>query len=203
MFYFLRQLERAEDRYLVARHAAGKDARQEVPFDLVELFVRRLRQQNIFVYVEGPNGKPESLLVSKVFFSMNRVVRLYTSISLHDEHYRFLRIRPHRQRHAIVVERIPGPHAQPEIIYQHRDQRHVIRWIVRWIVRHMDWTKTKLRNLDIYKLFVAERQRQLEQQLKRLNEEAKFERMISSNRLARSTLAEERHAGRREDRTLQ
>jgi hypothetical protein len=154
-----------------------------VPFDLVELFVRRLRQQNVFVRILGPNGKYESLLLNKVIFSMSKVVRIYCSVSIRDEDNVFLRIHPDLQRGMIVVEKLQGPHPAPEVIFQHKDQCHIIRFITHWIVARLDWQKTKLSNLDVYKLFVQTRQEQLEQKLKQLNDEAQYDRLMSAGKV--------------------
>lgn len=180
--YFLRRLERAEDQYLVDRFLHEYQTHHEVPFELVDHFVRRIRQQNIFVYMQGPNGKQESLLLTKVLFSMNKVVRLYVSLSMREEDYRFLRIYPNPRTGKITVEQLRDRQAAPQEVFSHRDQCHIIRYLTNWIVAHLDWKKTKLRNLDIYKLFVETRQRQLEQKLRDLNDaKAMGQWMIGGN----------------------
>ncbi len=176
LFYFMRRLERAEDQYLTRRFAERIKTHHEVPFELVELFIRRIRQQNIFVYITGPNGKRESLLLNKVLFSMSKVVRLYCSLSLRDEENLYLRMYPDTRSGQILVERFGGAWSDRRVVFRHHDQCHAIRFLTNWIVERLDWQKTKLRNLDIYKLFVQTRQQQLEQQLKALNEEAQMRR---------------------------
>jgi hypothetical protein len=178
LFYFLRRLERAEDQYLAHSFADKIKNHHEVPFDLVELFIRRIRQQNIFVRITGPNGKPESLLLNKVLFSMSKVVRIFCSLSMRDEENVYLRMYPDTRRGVIAVERLVGQWTQPQRIFAHHDQCHAIRFLTNWIVERLDWKKTKLRNLDIYKLFVQTRQEQLQQQLKSLNEQAQMHRMM-------------------------
>lgn len=170
LFYFLRRLERAEDQYLTQTFIEAYQTHHNVPFELVDHFVRRLRQQNIFVFARGPNGKPKSLLLTKILFSMNKVIRLYYSLSLREEDYTYLRIYPNSRTGKIAVERVRDRKEPPKVIYAHRDQYHIVRFLTNWIVARMDWKKTKLRNLDIYKLFVETRQRQLEQKLRELND---------------------------------
>ncbi len=194
LFYFLRRLERAEDQYLTRSFAEAVKTHHDVPFELVELFIRRIRQQNIFVRITGPNGKYESLLLNKVLFSMSKVVRLYCSVSLRDEENVYLRMYPNTRKGLITVEKIEGQQRQPKVIFEHHDQCHMIRFLTNWIVSRLDWKKTKLRNLDIYKLFVQTRQEQLEQKLKQLNEEAQMYRPASKRKGA-ETAAQASSAG--------
>ncbi len=178
LFYLMRRLERAEDQYLARTFSSYHRTHHEVDTRLLELFIRRIRQQNIFVRIMGPNGKQESLLLSKVLFSMSRVIRLYCSLSVRDEDNVYLRIFPDTRTGLIRVQRLRGSVLAPEEVFAHADQCHIIRFITRWIVERVDWQKTKLRNLDIYKLFVQTRQEQLEQKLASLNEHAQMQKMI-------------------------
>jgi len=189
LFYFLRRLERAEDQYLTRSFAESLKTQHDVPFELVELFVRRVRQQNIFVRVLGPSGKKESLLLNKVIFSMNKVVRIYCSFSLRDEENSYLRMYPNRRKGVITVERLAGAWDAPQVVFEHHDQCHAIRFITNWVVARLDWQKTKLHNLDIYKLFVQTRQQQLAQQLKSLNEEVQMFRYGQPPRAAQPSSA--------------
>ena len=173
LFYFMRLLERAEDRAMVQQFEQ-EESHHYVPFELVEKFMRQVRQQNIFVFVPGWSGKAESLLITKVSFAMGGVVRLYEGVSVRDEDNSFLRIYPDPRSGKIVVERLRGPDFVPKQIYAHREQCHIIRLIAHWIIDRIDWEKTRLRNLDLYKLFVRTRNEQLQRKLKELNEQRKM-----------------------------
>ncbi|WP_294948371.1 hypothetical protein [Sulfurivirga sp.] len=191
LFYLMRRLERAEDQHLARTFSSYHRTHHEVDTHLLELFIRRIRQQNIFVRIMGPNGKRESLLLSKVLFSMSKVIRLYCSLSVRDEDNVYLRIFPDTRTGLIRVQRLRGGDVlMPEEVFAHADQCHIIRFITRWIVERVDWQKTKLRNLDIYKLFVQTRQEQLEQKLASLNEYAQMQRVIKGGN---------RRGGRAED----
>ncbi len=61
----------------------------------------------------------------------------------------------------IVVERVHGLRLKPERIYASPDQCHVVRFMVRWLMRRIDWDKTKLNNLDLYKRVVAQEQEEI------------------------------------------
>ncbi len=183
LFYFMRLLERAEDRHIVAQFKK-EEAFHHVPFELVEKFMRQVRQQNLFVKVIGLSGKHESLLISKVSFSMGGMIRLYEGVSVREEETAYLRIYPCARRGKIIVERLRGPTYTPKEIYAHREECHIIRFIAHWIVDHMDWEKTKLRNLDLYKLFVRTRNEQLQRKLKQLNEQRQFGRFMGKAKAA-------------------
>lgn len=160
--YFLKHLERRSEA-LEKVVATERSLAQEVPFEAVENFFRRIMTQNIFIHTVGMNGRPESTILSKATFSMNRVVRLYYSTSFDDSETGFIRIQPNKVKQLIVVERLHGIRPQPEILYQSRDECHVIRFMTRWLLRRIDWKKTHLRNLDLYKQFQEqERQEELE-----------------------------------------
>jgi len=153
--YFLKHLERRSE----SLDKAEKDERnafQEIPFEDVENFFRRIMTQNIFIHTVGMNGRPESTILSKATFSMNRVVRLYYSTSFDDTETGFIRIQPSKAKQIIVVERLHGQRPKSEILYQSRDQCHVIRFMTRWLLRRIDWNKTHLRNLDLYKLYIEQ-----------------------------------------------
>ena len=158
--YFLKHLERRSEA-LDKAVATEKSLVQEVPFDEVENFFRRIMTQNIFIHTVGMNGRPESTIMSKATFSMNRVVRIYYSTSFDDSETGFIRIQPNSIKQLIEVERLHGIRPKPEILYQSRDECHVIRFMTRWLLRRIDWQKTRLRNLDLYKQF-EEQERQEE-----------------------------------------
>jgi hypothetical protein len=183
LFYFMRLLERAEDRAMV-RKFEQEDSHHFVPFEMVEKFMRQVRQQNIFVFVPGWSSKRESLLITKVSFSMGSVVRLYEGVSVRDEDNSYIRIYPDPKRGKIVVERLRGPDYVPKMIYAHREECHIIRFIAHWIVDRIDWEKTRLRNLDLYKLFVRTRDERLQRQLRELNEQRQVRNIMGRGRAA-------------------
>lgn len=183
LFYFMRLLERAEDRAMVQQFEEDERL-HHVPFELVEQFMRQVRQQNLFVYITGTSGKRESLLIGKISFSMGGVVRLYESLSLREEESGYVRIYPDNRRGVIVVERLRGPLYVPKVIYQHRRECHIIRFIAHWIIDRIDWKKTRLRNLDLYKLFVRTRDERLQRQLRELNEQRQVRSIMGRGRAA-------------------
>ncbi|WP_194073979.1 hypothetical protein [Thiomicrorhabdus aquaedulcis] len=138
--------------------AHQKERLQEVPFDDVEVFLRQIMTQNIFIHTVGVNGKHESTILAKAVFSMNKVVRLYYSTSFDETQSGFIRIRPDVEQQLIVVERLHGYRSTPEILYASHEQAHVIRYVVRWLLRRIDWSKTKLTNLDLYKRYIEQEQ---------------------------------------------
>jgi len=162
--YFFRRLEKrsAEIQEALDYKASLK---QEVFFEEVESFFRQLMTQNIFIHTVGMNGKHESTILSKAVFSMNKVVRLYYSTSFDENNTGFIRIRPDTSQQLIIVERLHGYRPKSEVLYVSRDQCHVIRFMVRWLMRRIDWDKTKLANLDLYKRFIKEQQEELEAEI--------------------------------------
>lgn len=160
--YFFTHLERRADE-LNQVIQAENDAVRDVPFEDVENFFRRIMTQNIFIHTVGMNGRPESTILSKATFSMNRVVRLYYSTSFDEADTGFIRIQPNNAQQLIIVERLHGSRPKPETLYQSRDQFHVIRFMTRWLIRRIDWSKTHLKNLDLYKQYI-EQERQEEQE---------------------------------------
>lgn len=162
--YFFKRLEK---RSAQIQQALDYEAslKEEIPFEEVENFFRQLMTQNIFIHTVGLNGKHESTILSKAVFSMNKVVRLYYSTSFDEEQTGFIRLRPDVHEQVIIVERMHGYRAKPELLYTSRDQCHVIRFMVRWLIRRIDWDKTKLANLDLYKRFLKEQQEELEAQI--------------------------------------
>lgn len=162
--YFLKHLEKrstAIEKVLETE----RNAFQEVPFEEIENFFRRIMTQNIFIHTVGVNGRPESTILSKATFSMNKVVRIYYSTSFDESETGFIRIQPHKDLQLIIVERLHGIRPKPEILYQSRDECHVIRFMTRWLIRRIDWNKTHLRNLDLYKQFLEQEQREEEERL--------------------------------------
>jgi len=160
--YFLKHLERRSEA-LEKVVSAESNAYQDLPFEEVEGFFRRIMTQNIFIHTVGMNGRPESTILSKATFSMNRVVRIYYSTSFDDNETGFIRIQPNKAKQLIIVERLHGMRPKSEILYQSRDECHVIRFMTRWLLRRIDWNKTHLRNLDLYKQFhEQEKQEELE-----------------------------------------
>lgn len=162
--YFFKRLERKSDE--IQRNIRFEESqKQTLPFDEIENFFRQLMTQNIFIHTVGLNGKHESTIFAKAAFSMNKVVRIYYSTSFDETKTGFLRIRPDKSERKIIVERMHGYRPSPEVIYMSADECHVIRFMVRWLMRRIDWSKTKLANLDLYKRFQQEQQQEIEDQI--------------------------------------
>ncbi|MBN2646444.1 MAG: hypothetical protein JXR44_01505 [Thiotrichales bacterium] len=161
--YLFRQMERQEQRNSDRKEQLSV-ALREVEFAEIERFFRQIKTQNIFLFTVGLNGKPESTILSKAVFSMNHLVKVYYSTSFDESQSGYLRITPDRLTQQILVERIHGMYAEPERLYQSVDQCHVIRWMVKWMMPRMDWHKTKLANLDLYRLFSDQREKQRQEQ---------------------------------------
>ena len=51
------------------------------------------------------------------------------------------------------------------MLYVSSDECHVVRFMVRWLMRRIDWSKTKLANLDLYKRFQIEQQEEVAAQI--------------------------------------
>ena len=158
--YFFKRLEKRSEQIQsgIFEHSSKH---QEVEFDEVEGFFRQIMSQNIFIHTIGMNGKHESTILAKAIFSMNKVVRIYYSTSFDEENSGFIRIRPDLDEQLIIVERMHGLRPKSERIYVSHDQCHVVRFMVRWLMRRIDWDKTKLNNLDLYKRVVAQEQEEI------------------------------------------
>lgn len=162
--YFLKRLEK-RSKEIEEGFAAKESLKQDVEFEEVEGFFRQIMTQNIFIHTVGLNGKRESTILSKAIFSMNRVVRVYYSTSFDETQSGFIRIRPDSQQQLIIVERMHGFRTTPEQMYTSKDQCHVVRFMVRWMMRRIDWDKTKVGNLDLYKKFLLEQKAEIEAQI--------------------------------------
>jgi hypothetical protein len=162
--YFFSRLEQQVDSLKQARESE-QYAKRVVPFEEVEGFFRRIMTQNIFIHTVGLNGRPESTILSKAIFSMNRVVRVYYSTSFDESDSGFIRIQPNSELQLIVVERVHGNRTKPEVLYQSRDECHVIRFMIRWLIRRIDWSKTHLHNLELYKQYRDIRKQEFEAKL--------------------------------------
>ncbi|GAB6071169.1 hypothetical protein JCM30760_22660 [Thiomicrorhabdus hydrogeniphila] len=162
--YFFRRLEKRSAEIQEELNSEA-DAHQDVLFEEVEGFFRQIMTQNIFIHTVGLNGKHESTILSKAIFSMNRVVRVYYSTSFDEEQSGFIRIRPDTQEQKIIVERLHGFRPKAETMYSSGDQGHVIRFMIRWLMRRIDWDKTRLGNLDLYKRVLEQRQAEVEEQI--------------------------------------
>ncbi len=163
--YFFKVLEK---RSAIIQQTIDYEAslKEELAFEQVESFFRQLMTQNIFIHTVGMNGKHESTILAKAVYSMNKVVRVYYSTSFDEYQTGFLRIRPDTKLRTIVIERMHGYRPKAELIYTSADECHVVRFMVRWLMRRIDWEKTKLANLDLYKRFQLERQEEIEEQIK-------------------------------------
>lgn len=162
--YFFKRLEKrsAEIERVLAEEEVKKE---EIPFEEVEGFFRQIMTQNIFIHTVGMNGKHESTILSKAIFSMNKVVRVYYSTSFNEDMSGFIRVRPDQSTRQIIVERMHGFRPKAELMYSSKDQCHVIRFMIRWLMRRIDWDKTKLNNLDLYKRVLDQIQLELEQKI--------------------------------------
>ncbi len=192
--YFFKHLEKKSAQIQEAlEHEAS--LKQALPFDEVEVFFRELMTQNIFIHTVGMNGKHESTILAKAIFSMNKVVRVYYSTSFDENQTGFIRIRPDQHEQKIIVERLHGYRPKAETLYVSADECHVIRFMVRWLMRRIDWDKTKLANLDLYKRFQFERQQEVEAQIAEAaarQEEEEIQRALEKHR--RSGFKERRKA---------
>ena len=178
--FFFKSLERRSDALKNAERLT-EIRYQDVPIDEVEQFFRTIKAQNIFINTVGVNGKRESTILAKAIFNLNQIVRVYYSISFDDTQSGFLRIRTDVENQTIVVERIHGLRPRPELLYQSADQLKIVRYMTRWLLRRIDWNKTKLNNLELYKQFVEARREQHEAQL-REQIEGVVEEMVDSNK---------------------
>ncbi|MBO1923945.1 hypothetical protein [Thiomicrorhabdus sp. 6S3-12] len=156
--FLFRQMEKKERQNEEARRL-HHESTQDVELDLVEGFFRQIKTQNIFIQTVGINGKAESTILSKAIFSMNKVVKVYYSTSFDEDNTGFIRVRSDNQLQQIVIERMHGYRPQPEVLYQSADQCHIIRWMIKWLMPRIDWRKTKLGNLDLYRLFSEKREK--------------------------------------------
>lgn len=159
--YFFKKMERKSNEIAEFR-LREVESHKTVPFDEVEKFSRALMTQNIFIHTVGVNGKHESTILSKAMFSINKVVRLYYSTSFDEYTQGYLRLRPDANQQLILVERLHGYRPKPELLYASMDECHVIRFFVSWLLRRIDWDKTKLDNLDLYKRFMEVEREELE-----------------------------------------
>ncbi|HBQ44874.1 MAG TPA: hypothetical protein DD716_04410 [Thiomicrospira sp.] len=148
--YFFKRLEKRSDQ-LDDLRAADEGGSKEVPFDEIERFSRAIMTQNIFIHTVGINGKHESTILAKAMFSINKVVRLYYSTSIDESRQGYLRLRADQHQQLILVERLHGLRPKPELLYASLDECHVIRFFVNWILKRIDWQKTKIKNLDLYR----------------------------------------------------
>lgn len=162
--YFFKKLESKSDQY--TRSEQHKNAKvHEVPFDEIERFARAIMTQNIFIHTVGINGKHESTILTKAMFSINKVVRLYYSTTLDETSQGYIRIRPDSEQQLILVERLHGFRPLPELLYASLDECHVIRFFISWLMRRIDWDKTKVANLDLYKEFVEIERKKIEEEI--------------------------------------
>ncbi|WP_024850363.1 hypothetical protein [Hydrogenovibrio kuenenii] len=150
--YFFKKLEK-KSQQLDEERAADLASRREIAFDEVESFSRALMTQNIFIHTIGINGKHESTILAKAMFSINKVVRVYYSTSFDENVQGYIRLRPCYQQQLVVVERMHGYRPKPELLYASVDECHVVRYFANWISKRVDWNKTKISNLDLYKQF--------------------------------------------------
>ncbi|WP_044408051.1 hypothetical protein [Thiomicrospira microaerophila] len=173
--HFFNSLERRQQAVHNA-NALKRDRFKEVEFSEVEQFFRAVRTQNIFIHTVGLNSKAESTILNKALYSMGRVARIYYSSSFDDRKNGFLVIFPDQELQTIVIERMHGLRPTPEMLYHSPDQLKIVKYITRWLLRRIDWKKTKLNNLELYRLFVEarneEHERQLQEQIEAMAQDA-------------------------------
>lgn len=162
--YFFSSLETRSDLLKEAKRQETLRF-QEVPIEQVEQFFRTIRTQNIFIKTVGLNGKQESTILAKAIFNLNKVIRIFYSMSLDDSQSGFVRIMPDVVNQTIVIEVLHGVRPKPEVLYHSPNQSRIIRFMTRWLLRRIDWRMTKLDNLDLYKQFVEERRLEIEEKI--------------------------------------
>ena len=185
--YFFKRLEKRSEQ-IKAGISETSSMFSEVPFAKVESFFRQVMSQNIFINTVGMNGKPESTILAKAVFSMNKVVRIYYSTSFNDYNSGFIRIRPDSNQQLIIVERLHGIRPKSEVLYVSHYECHVVRFMVRWLMRRIDWEKTKLSNLDLYKRILVEEHEALQ---------AEIEAQIAEQEAATAQLAFDKYTKKR------
>jgi len=162
--YFFRHMERRhfelENQRLLNEHDTD-----EVVVEDIETFFRAIKTQNIFMFTVGLGGKPESTILSKAIYSLNKVVKVYYSTSFDESCSGYIRIRPDPATQTIVIERMHGYRPVAEFLYRSKKQCQIVRYMVEWIMKRIDWNKTRLENLEMYRQFVEERQILLEQRI--------------------------------------
>ncbi len=148
--YFFKKLEKKSGQLDLDKQLSLEN-KKEVPFDEIERFSRSLMTQNIFLYTVGMNGKRESTILTKAMFSINKMVRLYYSTTLDVSGQGYIRLRTDHDKQLILVEQLHGYRPKPEIIYASLDEGHVIRFFANWILKRVDWDKTRVQHLELYK----------------------------------------------------
>jgi len=53
----------------------------------------------------------------------------------------------------------------PELLYASLDECHVIRFFISWLIRRIDWDKTKVNHLDLYKEFAEIERKEVEEEI--------------------------------------
>ena len=162
--FFFRTMEK-KSQSLEAERQLFLESQKEVSFEEIERFFRALKSQNIFIHTVGASGKPVSMLLEKAVFSLNSVIRIYYSTSFDEVNQGYVRIQVDDVAKLVAVERMHGYRPVPELLYASHDECHVIRFMVRWIMRRIDWDKTRLDNLDLYKRYVENQREEIEQRL--------------------------------------
>ena len=174
--YFIKLLEKRSAE-IQLEQSTRSQLNQDIQFDEVDLFFKQIMSQNIFIYTVGQNGKKESTILAKAIFSMSQVIRIFYSTSFDDENTGFIRVRADRNQQLIIVERMHGIRPKPELLYCSLDQCHVIRFLIRWIMRRVDWSKTKLVNLELYRRYHQELQEEAEAKMNAALAEQEKERV--------------------------
>jgi hypothetical protein len=172
--YFFKRLEKKSGQLYYEEEIRIQRVKK-VPFEELEKFVRALMTQNIFIFTVGINGKRESTILNKAMFNTNNVIRLYYSTSLDEFNQGYLLLRADSNKQLVLVERLHGVRPKPEVIYASLDENHVIRFFVNWILRRVDWDKTRIKHLELYKKFKEVEKQEHAQKI--ANELAKLEEL--------------------------
>ena len=136
-------------------------------------------------------GKRESTILAKAVYSLNKVIKIYYSSSFDERDGGYLSIHPSYEERKIVVERFHGIRPTPERLYESSHQNHIIKYISNWLMKHIDWDKTKLETLDLYKQYRHARDIELieqEELARQAAEEAALQKALKKHEFKRKTV---------------
>ncbi|SFR62639.1 hypothetical protein [Thiomicrospira sp. ALE5] len=134
-------------------------------------FFRVLKSQEIFIQTIGLNGKLVPDVLSNIIYNFNDEVRLYYSQSLDLAEAGYIKICPDYADGLVVVENIYGDPLSRHRLYQSTDQKAVLKYMIRWLLKRIDWDKTRLNNMDLYKIFIERKQAEAEAEMARIQAE--------------------------------
>ena len=170
--YFFRKLEKKNEA-LEEQKRQQLALEEEVRVNEIEQFMRALKTQNIFITTVGMSGKKESTILAKAVYSLNKVIKIYYSSSFDEDQGGYISIHPCYEDRKIVIERFHGYRPSPERLYESTHQNHIIKFIANWMLKHIDWQKTKLDTLDLYKQY--RRAKEHEEELAKVAEQEAHE----------------------------